>query len=51
MTLHDRGYEDALAGRRPHDSLRFHWGYRMGYKLGRLTRANRDEMARRRNAA
>lgn len=51
ITLHDRGYEDALAGRKEHDRLRFYWQYRQGYSTGLITRANREEMAERRNAA
>lgn len=49
--LYARGYEDALAGAEPHPSLRFTWGYRMGFKVGTYTRENREEMAARRNAA
>lgn len=49
ITLYDRGYEDALAGRELNDRLRFYWQYRQGYSTGLIVRANRDEWAR--NAA
>lgn len=51
VTLYDRGYEDALAGREQNDTLRFHWQYRQGFSTGLIVRANRDEMAEKRNAA
>lgn len=50
VTLYDRGYADALAGREQHDTLRFHWQYRQGYSTGLIARATLDE-DRARNAA
>lgn len=51
VTLYDRGYEDALAGRKQDDHLRFYWQYRQGYSTGLITRQNREEMTAKRNAA
>lgn len=50
-SLADRGYQDALACRTPHEQLRFTWGYRHGFKLGTKTREMRGEAERRRLAA
>lgn len=50
MTLYDRGYTDAVDGLPMDPYLIFYWGYRMGFKLGAVTRENRDEMDRRRAA-